>query len=240
MLQGATGRKVGRKREATTCSFDLVAMFGGLRTGEIRALEWKDVRFDRRLIHVQRSVKGPLKDKQSRFVPINDALLGVLKAWRLRSPTGNGLLFPPSGQGRPGRNKKEQTLGGHLRAALTACELPTMSWYQATRHTFASHYIMDGRPLETLREILGHCSVVVTERYAHLRPGTFVPTATMGRMLLLDKLHEQQEPRAATMQLLDALLADDNLRATVRDVLQAESPRALEKARRRVEKERAA
>lgn len=152
-----------------------VGVFGGLRTGEIRALEWKDVRFDRRLIHVQRSVKGPLKDKQSRFVPINDALLGVLKAWRLRSPTGNGLLFPPSPGGRPGRNKKEQTLGDHLRAALTACELPAMSWYQATRHTFASHYVMDGRPLETLREILGHCSVLVTERYAHLRPGTFAP-----------------------------------------------------------------
>ena len=32
---------------------------------------------------------------------------------------------------------------------------------------------MDGRPLEKLREILGHSSVKVTERYAHLLPDMY-------------------------------------------------------------------
>lgn len=32
---------------------------------------------------------------------------------------------------------------------------------------------MDGGSLEKLRDVLGHCSVMVTERYAHLRPDVF-------------------------------------------------------------------
>jgi site-specific recombinase XerD len=47
---------------------------------------------------------------------------------------------------------------------------PGLGWYEATRHTFASQWVMAGRSLEELKEILGHYSVVVTERYAHLRP----------------------------------------------------------------------
>jgi site-specific recombinase XerD len=62
----------------------------------------------------------------------------------------------------------------NLRAALKMCKLDEdLTWYQCTRHSFASHWVMDGRPIERLREILGHSTVKVTERYAHLRPDMF-------------------------------------------------------------------
>jgi hypothetical protein len=32
---------------------------------------------------------------------------------------------------------------------------PRLNWYRCTRHTFASHWVMDGRPIEKLKEILG-------------------------------------------------------------------------------------
>jgi hypothetical protein len=54
--------------------------------------------------------------------------------------------------------------------------MPAVSWYQATRHTFASHWVMAGGSIEKLREVLGHSSVVVTERYAHLRTDLFGPS----------------------------------------------------------------
>jgi integrase len=52
---------------------------------------------------------------------------------------------------------------------------PRLNWYRCTRHTFASHRVMDGRPIEKLKEILGHSTVQVTERYAHLRVDLFGP-----------------------------------------------------------------
>jgi len=48
-----------------------------------------------------------------------------------------------------------------------------MRWYEATRHTFGSQWVINGGSLETLREMMGHSSVTVTERYAHLIPGNY-------------------------------------------------------------------
>ncbi len=50
---------------------------------------------------------------------------------------------------------------------------PGLGWYEATRHTFASQWVLAGGSIEKLKEILGHYSVVMTERYAHLKPDLF-------------------------------------------------------------------
>ena len=66
----------------------------GLRTGEIFALRWLHVDLAARRIHVRESVKGPLKDKDSRVVPILDPLLPILSEWKLKSG-GEGIVIPP-------------------------------------------------------------------------------------------------------------------------------------------------
>jgi integrase len=68
---------------------------------------------------------------------------------------------------------RPHTLRGALETALTDAGVTPLTWYQATRHTFAGHWAMDGRPIDKLRNILGHSSVDVTERYAHLAPDLF-------------------------------------------------------------------
>ena len=153
--------------------------FGGLRTGEIIALERRDVKVNRRRVHVQRSVQGPVKNHQSRMVPLNDTLLPILREWML-CQGGGSVLFPPPFEtrgGRPGSPPKyvrEHTLGKQLRKALREAEVDDgLTWYQATRHTFASHWVMDGGSIRKLCEILGHASVTTTERYAHLAPDSF-------------------------------------------------------------------
>jgi len=66
-------------------------------------------------------------------------------------------------------------MGTYLREVLADLGLakPGLRWYEATRHTMASLYVMGGGSLETLRRIMGHSTVLVTERYAHLQPGHF-------------------------------------------------------------------
>lgn len=161
-----------------------IGALGGLRTGEVFALKWEHVDLLARRIHVRESVKGPLKDKDSRMVPILDALAPVLEAWKLKSG-GKGRVIPPLR--RDGKKIDKHTPGKRLAAALKKLGLavpgfglPTPEkkdqklWYWCTRHTFASHWVLQGRSIEKLSKILGHYSVVVTERYAHLRPDLFI------------------------------------------------------------------
>jgi len=68
---------------------------------------------------------------------------------------------------------RPHTLHRHLAKALAACGLSALTWYQTTRHTFASQWVLAGGSIEKLKEIMGHSSVVVTERYAHLKPELF-------------------------------------------------------------------
>ena len=147
-----------------------VGVLAGLRTGELLALRLEDVSLTGRRILVQRSFEKRTKDEEPRIVPINNTLLPVLEAWVRKCGRTEGLMFPPRGHGQFIR---PHTLRGALETALADSGVPPLTWYQATRHTFASHWVTDGRPIEKLRNILGHSSVDVTERYAHLAPDLF-------------------------------------------------------------------
>jgi len=156
-----------------------IGAMAGLRTGEILALQWSSVDLERRRIVVSEQVQDGVvmrpKDKDSRVVPILDSLLPVLKSWRLRSG-GAGQVVPPMRS--DGKRLDQHTLRKRLRTAVEALNknggaLPRMTWYQATRHTFASQWVLTGGSIEKLREAMGHCSVTVTERYAHLRGDVF-------------------------------------------------------------------
>ena len=108
----------------------------------------------------------------SRVVPVLDPLLPILNAWKLASG-GEGLVIQPLRT--DGKKIDKATPGTYLRAALAELKLeqPGLGWYEATRHTFASQWVMSGGSIEKLKERLGHYSVVMTERYAHLRPELF-------------------------------------------------------------------
>jgi integrase len=160
--------------------------FAGLRTGEILALDWaRDVNLEAGRLHLQLQVKDgkamSLKDHESREVPILAPLRPVLASWHLKTG-GKGLVIAPvhPTRGRQGKGEhnftKPHTLHKHLAAVLKASKLPgDLTWYRATRHTFASHFVLNGGSVALLSKILGHGSVQVTERYAHLAPSAFPP-----------------------------------------------------------------
>jgi integrase len=165
-----------------------VGAFGGLRTGEVLGLAWQDIDLAGRRIHVRQQVQdgkvGPLKDSESRVVPLQAALAPILAAYRLATG-GEGFLFKPAVPGRGGRPDlgsppgfvRPQTFHRHLAEALKACGLPALTWYQCTRHTFASQFVLGGGSLEVLRQVMGHASVTTTERYSHLKPDLFRESA---------------------------------------------------------------
>jgi integrase len=165
-----------------------VGSMAGLRVGELLALRWANVDLEhRRLVvseQVQDGVVLPPKSKKSRVVPIVDSLLPVLQAAKLASG-GHRLVVPPMRE-KGGNHLGPHTLSKCLREALAkmnkdGADLPAVNWYQATRHTFASQWVMSGGSIEKLKEVMGHSTVLVTERYAHLRGDVFTPT-DLGRM----------------------------------------------------------
>lgn len=168
------------------------AAFLGLRTGECLGLMWQDFDFQARRVRVSRQIRhgqpAPTKDSETRVLPLQDSLTPILQAWKLKTG-GQGYLFAPTVPGRGGRPElgadpefvRPQTLHAHLKKALEACNLPALTWYEATRHTFASLFVMNGGSIELLRLLMGHSSVTTTERYSHARQDLFASStfATM-------------------------------------------------------------
>ena len=97
-----------------------VAAFSGLRAGELAGLRWPDVDLERRTIHVRRSYDGKTKTRSSRrFVPVVDALLPILKAWKHRCPGSDLDLVFPNRAGRT-RGKHDRVFRATLHKVLDA------------------------------------------------------------------------------------------------------------------------
>jgi integrase len=165
-----------------------LGVFAGLRPGEIRSIQWGDLDFAARLIHVQRSDDGPVKDGEARTVPLSPALAEVLLQWKEVSEP------PQDAPSRPcffidGQRVRKEAMLAALTAAFAAATLPRLTWYQATRHTYGGRFVSNGGSLERLRLILGHSSTEVTQRYGHLVPGEY----TQAERALVDlDLHPAQ------------------------------------------------
>lgn len=158
-----------------------IGVMRGLRPGEIRALTWARVDLEARLLHVERQVRngvlGPPKGGRARTVTLSDELVPILAEWRLKTG-GTGLVIPPRRRGGRIAFIGEKALNRELSAALERLELPPLTWYEATKHTFGSHWSREGGSLETLRIIFGQSSSEVTKRYAHLQPDQLRPEDT--------------------------------------------------------------
>lgn len=154
-----------------------IGAFAGLRTGETLGLEWKHVDLARRRLEIVQRVRwsklGPPKDG-ARVVPIVDALLPELRRWKLATG-GDGFLFKAAQPGRrAGKNgtrsqfMRPNSLHEALEPVVKKAKLGPLTWYQATRHTFASQFLIAGGSVERLAVMLGHSTTEVTRRYAHL------------------------------------------------------------------------
>jgi len=138
----------------------------GMRLDELLHLQWADVDIERRLIAVHRGRKGTVKSGKARRIPILSAILPMLRERALKR-AGDLLVFP----GKGGKARSKPGVRDAFKLAVKRAGLDTKLRVHDARHTFASHWILDGGDIFSLSKILGHHSVVVTEKfYAHLRP----------------------------------------------------------------------
>lgn len=158
-----------------------VAVYSGLRRGELWALRWEDVSMGEvPELTVRASNGGPTKSGRVRRVPLLPPAIEALTRIRPTSPQPpTGLVFPTEGGGQRGPHNDARwapagRAGGPINGYRTRAGIVRHVRFHDLRHTCASHLVMGsfGPTLSLLEaaQWLGHTSVAVTQRYAHLCP----------------------------------------------------------------------
>jgi len=145
----------------------LFAFHSGARAGEQLAFEWQDLDLYNKLLVFRRSstngIVGPTKSGKERKVPLTASLEAALRS--IRHAKGPRVFCNPDGRPLTLWQLHERLWGACRRAGLRR-----IRWHDA-RHSFASQLVIAGTPLRQVQDWLGHSTIIMTMRYAHLAPG---------------------------------------------------------------------
>lgn len=129
-----------------------LALNTGLRMSEQYRLRWQDVSLARRTLTIARSKNG-----LARHVPLNKAAMTALESLKKRVGSSE---FVCGGAVKPRL---------WFESAVRTAGLTAFTWH-CLRHTFASRLVMAGVDIRTVQELMGHKTIAMTVRYAHLAP----------------------------------------------------------------------
>jgi integrase len=142
----------------------ICALNTGMRKGEILGLKWDDVDLVHGFILLQITKNG-----ERREPPINHTLMAILQD-----------LFRGTGE-RPRRidipyvfydtrtDGRYNNIQKSFNTAMKRAGIKDFRFHDL-RHTFASHLVMAGVDITTVKDLLGHKTLTMTLRYAHLAP----------------------------------------------------------------------
>lgn len=138
----------------------LLALSTGMRKGEIMGLTWDAVDFQRRMITLEHTKNGERRGVPL-VGPVYNALLERSRIRRIDSP----FVFPAPF--RYGQEPKPIDIQNAWRVAMKRAELKDFRFHDL-RHSAASYLAMNGASLAEIAAVLGHKTLAMVQRYAHL------------------------------------------------------------------------
>jgi integrase len=158
-------------RDLATYRMAVISLFMGLRAGELFKLKWKNLDQGNGLLWIMDGKSG-----KSRAVYMPDQVKTLFS--ELKSGEPEDLIFP----GPEGKVLREIPMP--FRTAVKKLDFNTgitdrreRFSFHSLRHSCASLLIQSGVDLYTVKEILGHGSIALTERYSHLSDHTLKEAA---------------------------------------------------------------
>ena len=174
----------------------ILALATGMRSGELRGLQWDDVSFKDKIIHVKNtlvyvnkdySLDTPKTPTSRRDIPLIDNAVAVLKRQKLKQ-SENRMLLGDKWKNKEGlENLVFTTMTGYpinrdmlkqeLNRVVAEIQKEHKEFKHITphtfRHTFATRCIENGMPPQVLKTILGHSKLSMTmDLYSHVLPNT--------------------------------------------------------------------
>ncbi len=153
----------------------LIALYTGLRIGELLALKWEDIDLKERTISVKKTILklkneegkwinylDSAKTKSSiRTIPIANNLYRLLMDYK-RNQKSEWVISSKDNKGV--NNRTYQNL---FKKVLIKLQIPPLSFH-SLRHTFATRAVESGIDVKTLSELMGHENTLITlNRYTH-------------------------------------------------------------------------
>lgn len=134
----------------------VLSLATGARRMEVLGLRWPQVDLSRSVITLLETKNGEL-----RVLPIGDTVKELLKARAKVRRIDSDLVFPGRSANRPAQLRHAWLI------ALKAADVADFHWHDL-RHSAASYLAMNGASLQEIAAVLGHKTLAMVKRYAHL------------------------------------------------------------------------
>lgn len=152
----------------------IICLYTGIRLGELLALTWEDIDFDKKILRINKTVytitrngrneayiDKPKTKQSNRMIPLPKQLISVLKRNKRKS-TSSYIITTKNGGIVQNRSYQKS-----FKCILKKCNI-TYKSFHSLRHTFATRVLELGMDIKTLSEILGHKNSMITlNRYSH-------------------------------------------------------------------------
>jgi integrase len=160
-----------------------MALFTGMRRGELFKLKWEDVDFERRVIQIRNPKGGP-----DQKIPLNNAAREVLAS---HPRSGSPYIF----FGRDGKQRTE--MRAPVNRIRKRAKLPEgFRPFHGLRHVYASMLASSGKvDMYTLQKLLTHKSPQMTQRYAHLRDETLKRASDLAGSLVAEAVKGKKKKK---------------------------------------------